>query len=233
MKNLSGKLNTTQGQVNELQRFLVVLLNQSGISIPPVNGSFTLEAVYSTGAGPWSVVISGFNGQLRDENITRMTVDGATYAGLVSPDGVPFTVKANSSFLISLIVPGGSGAYYSAGQVIQVGLNSISGNSYNRSLTLPSGLQTGEKVIINAYALNKTSVVLTISNQGPNPVTITQILLNQVPVATGNIVGVLSNIAPGSGTTLTLTVSGQSGITYPITVVTAAGNSYPSTVTMP
>lgn len=91
------------------------------------------------------------------------------------------------------------------------------------------------------------SLVLSLTNQGPGSVTVTQVLFNQAPISlSGSMMGgSLGTVAPFTlGTSLSGTISvrasgagalisPQSGITYPITLVTAAGNSYPSTITWP
>jgi len=113
---------------------------------------------------------------------------------------------------------------------------------------LTSSLQKTEKLVISAYpyfdGTNATQdLVLSVTNDGASSVTVTQVQLNGVPIASGNL-KVTSSFSAGwalsSGVTGTLTVynaaavlSLKDGVQYPLTIVTAAGNSYPSTITWP
>jgi flagellin-like protein len=115
---------------------------------------------------------------------------------------------------------------------------------------LTGGLQKQEKLIINSYVTG-TTLVITITNQSPGQITITQVLFNQAPIKQANwvpdgakIVATATAATEASGLSGTLSPTAASitadtgttptsGVTYPITVVTAAGNSYPATITWP
>jgi len=105
-----------------------------------------------------------------------------------------------------------------------------------------------EKLVISAYpyydGVNATQdLVFSITNDGSGSITITQIQLNGVPIASAAI-RVTFGFTPGwslaSGATGTFVVYNaaaalglKDGIQYPITLVTALGNSYPATITWP
>jgi len=107
---------------------------------------------------------------------------------------------------------------------------------------LTGSLQKTEKLVISAYPDGtQTNIIISVTNSGASPITITQVQWNGVPVPNANITP-LANFTAAfalpSGNTgyLRFTAAGvgaKDGVQYPITLVTAAGNSYPSTITWP
>jgi len=109
---------------------------------------------------------------------------------------------------------------------------------------VPSASPGLERVVLNSHVKNNT-LVISVGNMGASQITITQVVFNNSPVASSNIVpggpfttsGNSFNLASGATGTLTITTTNlgdpKSGTTYPITIVTAAGNSDPSSITWP
>jgi P pilus assembly chaperone PapD len=99
---------------------------------------------------------------------------------------------------------------------------------------LTSSLQSNDKLIVISATVTDGTLEIMLSNQSPHAVSISQIDFNGEPVPSGSILGDLTGIAPGAGTTLTLpTVTGNHGISYPITVWLSSGMSYPYVVYWP
>ena len=108
---------------------------------------------------------------------------------------------------------------------------------------LTGSLQKTEKLVISAYPdSTQTSIIVSVTNSGASPITITQLQWNGIPQPLGTNVTIVTGFGTGfslaSGATGTMTftavsVGAKDGVQYPITLVTAAGNSYPSTITWP
>lgn len=97
-----------------------------------------------------------------------------------------------------------------------------------------------EKLIVNAYVTGNMiprSLVVTIANQGPADVTITQILCNRVaePLADYTVPagGVPFVVNPGDTIMVELSGSGTGGFPYSVTAVTAGGDSFLASLTRP
>jgi flagellin-like protein len=102
---------------------------------------------------------------------------------------------------------------------------------------LTGNLQNQEKLIVTAYMPDLTHIVVSITNQSPKAITVSQVSFNNWPQPL-----IVAAFAPRMNSGATLTTASivvanstnlSSGISYPITVSTASGGAYPVTVTAP
>ena len=98
-----------------------------------------------------------------------------------------------------------------------------------------------EKLVISAYASSTTQIVITVKNTGSSDATITDIFLNEKPLASATPAGTLSGsvsalpytLPTGASVQITLNFATplSSGATYNIKVHTGSGNDYPKLIT--
>ena len=98
---------------------------------------------------------------------------------------------------------------------------------------LTGSLNRPEKLIVLSSSVSNGKVLLSVTNLGPNPVSISEIMFNFQPVPAANITGNPPLISSSTTVMINLTLSGHSGVSYPLTVVLASGGSYFADVNWP
>jgi len=96
-------------------------------------------------------------------------------------------------------------------------------------------------VITSAYANSATQIVLNVRNNGPTYITITDIFVNQKPLANFTPEGTVSPTLPmalatGASQTISINFSSPglaSGVTYQFIINTGLGNQYSKLVVIP
>jgi len=97
-----------------------------------------------------------------------------------------------------------------------------------------STLQRNDKLIVLSIGVaSNNTLLLSISNQSPYAVSVSQIFFNDALVPAANITGSYTNILSGATSVLDLTVTAHSGISYPLTLWLTSGTAYPVIVSWP
>jgi FlaG/FlaF family flagellin (archaellin) len=89
---------------------------------------------------------------------------------------------------------------------------------------------------VNAYALNDTTIMLTLKNTGTAPATINQAMINGQPLVAGDKLSLnATSLKPGDYAkgNITFGSTKASGLTVEVKIQTAAGNEYPQVVVLP
>ena len=198
----------------------------------------------SSGSGPWTVIVQGSNEGGSPLTISAVRVDGKDYSAEVSSPGLPVVVQPSSFFSLSVTVASGGGVTYSAGQSLEVEVETSDGGTVSTQISLPaSGGSPGgggdgggiEELVLSASVTGGTLNV-TVLNQSPGTVTVLQVYFNGVPasVTFGSGFSQAGQLASAASGTLTVSTSGTiSGTLYNIVLVTEAGNSFQTTVMWP
>jgi hypothetical protein len=195
----------------------------------------------SSGTGPWTLTVQGSNGGGSAVTIIAVSIDGRDYTAQVGSPGLPIVVQPGSFFTFPVAVASGGGVTYSAGQSLEVGVETSDGVVKFTQISLPasSGSPGGgggnEKLVMTASVVGG-ALNVTVLNESPGSVTVMQVYFNSVPASFsfGSGFSQGGQLASAASGTFTVVTSGTiSGTLYNIVVITAVGNSFQTTVLWP
>jgi hypothetical protein len=214
--------------------------SQTGNSSP----GLALGQGSSSGSGPWTLTVQGSNNGGSPLTISTVSIDGTDYSAKVGSPGLPLIVQPGSFFSFSVAVPSGGGVAYSAGQALEVGVETSDGVTVSTQMSLPpsAGSPVGgdggggnEKLVLTASVIGG-ALNVTVLNESPGSVTVMQVYFNSVPapVTFGSGFGQGGQLASAtSGTFIVSTPATISGTLYNIVVITGTGNSFQTTILWP
>jgi hypothetical protein len=198
----------------------------------------------ASGTGPWTVFIQGSNAGGSSLTISGVLINGRDSSSQVSSPSLPIVVQPSSSFSFSVAVASGGGVTYSAGQALEVEVDTSDGLSYSTQVSLPastgspgggSGGAGGEDLVLSASVIGG-ALNVTVLNESPGSVTVMQVYFNSIPapITRGSGFDQGGQLASAASGTFTVPTSGTiSGTTYDIEVITGGGNRFSTTVVWP
>lgn len=99
---------------------------------------------------------------------------------------------------------------------------------------MTGSLQRNDKLIVLSIGVaSNNTLLLSLSNQSPYSVSVSQIFFNDLLVPAANITGSYTDIPSGTTAVLDLAVTAHSGISYPLTLWLTSGTAYPVIVSWP
>jgi hypothetical protein len=193
--------------------------NNYTITIDYKNLGTTDIAIENIFVGPMPLTAFWYNALVNGNPMTNINIPQRTSGQLVItfPDEGGLTAFA-PGVTVTLKIQTASGFYYF--------------ESY-----MPGAFTEFEKLMISAYANSTTQIILNALDTGSSDVTITDIFLNEKPLASASPLGTASPTLPillkiGDSVQITLNFATplSSGTTYNIKIHTASGNDYPTLV---